>query len=196
MRAAGPAGGGAVIKGLVYLTGLVTLVLAACVVAITHKVHEWPWADYVRNGSELLADTLDPRSDASRRHGGPAELGRREPGPAAPSPRDDRRDSRYQDFARPAPAIRHTVRRGDTLYEIARRYYGDPLKWRGIAEANDIERPSDMRAGRVIVIPSPRRENTSAATVNGRRAGDGRFYDLKLAITPALDGTDPEGTRK
>jgi len=42
VRAAGPAGGGAVIKGLLYLTGLVTLVLAACVVAITHKVHEWP----------------------------------------------------------------------------------------------------------------------------------------------------------
>lgn len=42
---------------------------------------------------------------------------------------------------------------GDTLAEVAARAYGDPSKWRLIAEANDIDDPTDVLAGADLVIP-------------------------------------------
>lgn len=165
-----------VIRGLVYLTGLATLALVACVAAVTHKVHEWPWGEYVREGSDILADKLDPRSAGPSLDGGRGDGAVSEPRPASP-----------RDSARTARLVRHTVRRGDTLYALARRYYDDQFLWRRIARANDIRRPSDMRVGRVIVIPPPRLAGTSAAEGDDRGRNDDRLYDLKLAIAPALE---------
>lgn len=53
-------------------------------------------------------------------------------------------------------ADRTKVRRvtdGDTLWLIASREYGDPTKWRTIAETNGIENPRTLRAGRELQIP-------------------------------------------
>ena len=52
---------------------------------------------------------------------------------------------------------RHRVRAGETLYAIARRYYGDGDKWRTILRANRDRLPSPgaLRAGQVLVIPPP-----------------------------------------
>lgn len=46
-----------------------------------------------------------------------------------------------------------TVTESDTLWLIASREYGDPEMWRPIAEANGIENPRTLRAGRELVIP-------------------------------------------
>lgn len=46
-----------------------------------------------------------------------------------------------------------TVRQGDTLPAIAFREYGDPTRWRSIAEANAISNPLDLAPGRVLVVP-------------------------------------------
>jgi nucleoid-associated protein YgaU len=46
-----------------------------------------------------------------------------------------------------------TVRRGDTLSSIAAEVYRDPGLWRAIAEANDIDDPLRLAAGRNLVIP-------------------------------------------
>jgi nucleoid-associated protein YgaU len=46
-----------------------------------------------------------------------------------------------------------TVRRGDTLSGIAADVYRDPGLWRAIAEANDIDDPLRLDAGRALVIP-------------------------------------------
>jgi len=168
-----------VIRGLVYLTGLVTLGLVACVIAVSHKVHEWPWGEYVREGSEILAEKLDPRVKGESRDttkDTASERGDNEP--------------EHEEFIRPAPTprhVRHTVRRGDTLYKLSRRYYGNPLFWERIADANDIRKPSDMRVGRVLVIPQARPEGLSATRDGACRRGDDRPYDLRLAITPALE---------
>ncbi|MHC5056738.1 MAG: LysM peptidoglycan-binding domain-containing protein [Planctomycetota bacterium] len=187
------------IRGIVYLTGLVTLGLVACVAAVAYKVHEWPWGEYVREGSDILADRLDPRSPGSSPTEAPdGRAGETENAGRSPS-RGDGEGRRWDVFARPdefdsgpardgrpAGPVRHTVSRGDTLYSISRRYYDDPLLWRRIARANDIRRPSDMRAGRVIVIP-PRLAGTGAAAGGARGRDDDRVYDLKLALTPALE---------
>ena len=42
---------------------------------------------------------------------------------------------------------------GDTLDRISARYYGDPTKWRSIANANGIGDPLDLRPGRLLAIP-------------------------------------------
>lgn len=46
-----------------------------------------------------------------------------------------------------------TVTEGDTLWLIAAREYGDPGKWRPIAEANGIENPRALKPGSELVLP-------------------------------------------
>lgn len=46
-----------------------------------------------------------------------------------------------------------SVTEGDTLWGIAAEEYGDPRQWRVIAEANEIENPRTLRAGRDVVLP-------------------------------------------
>jgi hypothetical protein len=41
----------------------------------------------------------------------------------------------------------------ETLWLIADEEYGDPSKWRRIAEANDLENPRDLRSGQRLVVP-------------------------------------------
>lgn len=45
------------------------------------------------------------------------------------------------------------VKQGDSLWSIAAREYGDPADWRLIAEANRIDNPRLLEAGRELVIP-------------------------------------------
>jgi Contractile injection system tube protein/LysM domain len=47
----------------------------------------------------------------------------------------------------------HVVKEGDTLQAIAFRSYGDPTRWRAIAEANGIDDPLSLRRGSVLSIP-------------------------------------------
>lgn len=51
--------------------------------------------------------------------------------------------------------IQHTVKDGETLQNIAFRYYGDSGKWYIIAEANGILDPfKELESGTLIRIPS------------------------------------------
>jgi hypothetical protein len=47
----------------------------------------------------------------------------------------------------------HTVRDGDSLASIAYEHYGDPTRWRAIAEANGIDDPLHLKRGSVLSIP-------------------------------------------
>jgi Contractile injection system tube protein/LysM domain len=47
----------------------------------------------------------------------------------------------------------HTVRDGDSLQSIAYAMYGDPTRWRPIAEANGIDDPLALRRGRTLSVP-------------------------------------------
>ena len=47
----------------------------------------------------------------------------------------------------------HTVQRGDTLWSIARRTYGDGQRWREIAQANPGLQPRKLHIGRQIMLP-------------------------------------------
>lgn len=47
----------------------------------------------------------------------------------------------------------YTVKKGDTLYGIARQRYGDGKQWTRIAEANPGLRPETLKAGQTIAVP-------------------------------------------
>lgn len=56
----------------------------------------------------------------------------------------------------PAPAAggqTYTVQKGDTLWSIAKSYYGDGQKWRDIVNANPGLNPKKLRVGQQITLP-------------------------------------------
>ena len=47
----------------------------------------------------------------------------------------------------------YTVRKGDTLFHIAKDHYGDGKKWQQIAAANPGISPSALRVGQKLLMP-------------------------------------------
>jgi hypothetical protein len=47
----------------------------------------------------------------------------------------------------------HVVRDGDSLQSIAHKTYGDPGRWRTVAEANGIDNPLHLRRGTPLNLP-------------------------------------------
>ena len=55
--------------------------------------------------------------------------------------------------AMPTTGGSYTVKKGDTLYSIARTRYGDGKQWQKIASANPGLRPETLKVGQTITIP-------------------------------------------
>jgi nucleoid-associated protein YgaU len=56
--------------------------------------------------------------------------------------------------ATPAPTTKtYTIKKGDTLFSIAKSSYGTGRDWQKIASANPGLEPSKLRVGQQIVIP-------------------------------------------
>jgi len=49
--------------------------------------------------------------------------------------------------------IRHKIKSGDTLSDLAEKYYGKSDKYRIIAEYNDLKENSFLKVGQIILIP-------------------------------------------
>jgi 5'-nucleotidase/UDP-sugar diphosphatase len=75
----------------------------------------------------------------------PAELAA--PPPAAASSSDE--------VLAPVGGEVYVVQKGDTLYELARRFYKDQSRWRDIWEANKtrVPDPNKLRVGTKLIIP-------------------------------------------
>jgi len=56
-------------------------------------------------------------------------------------------------LASPASSNSYTIKKGDTLWQIAATHYGDGKKWREIADANPGLTPSALRVGQTISLP-------------------------------------------
>ncbi|MBF0408279.1 MAG: LysM peptidoglycan-binding domain-containing protein [Candidatus Riflebacteria bacterium] len=81
---------------------------------------------------------------------------------------------------------KYTVRKGDTLGSISKKFFGTIKSWKKIAKANKISDPSGLKVGRVITIPG----NSPAKAYNSGRKkrrviSSPREYDLPLP--PPLD---------
>ncbi|MFA6004114.1 MAG: LysM peptidoglycan-binding domain-containing protein, partial [Elusimicrobiota bacterium] len=60
--------------------------------------------------------------------------------------------------------VQHKVADTDHMWGLAKRYYGDPYRWRAIAEANpDIKDPNLIYPGQVLNIPDIQPEEKPAA---------------------------------
>lgn len=59
-----------------------------------------------------------------------------------------------------APRRTHTVMAGDTLASISTAAYGNPNRWRALAEVNGIDDPLRLRIGQVLDVPD---KNTAHA---------------------------------
>ncbi len=62
------------------------------------------------------------------------------------------------DAPKPAPSAEqtYTVKKGDSLSKIAKQYYGDPMKYTVIYEANKAligDNPNLIHPGQVLTIP-------------------------------------------
>jgi len=53
----------------------------------------------------------------------------------------------------PRTPTTYQVKAGDTLWDIAKYFYGDGEKWRLIAEVNNIDDPRNLRPGTILTIP-------------------------------------------
>jgi nucleoid-associated protein YgaU len=91
----------------------------------------------------------------------PAPAGIVRPTPLAPFPSGSMRTAsahpmaRTSETAEPAGVRRHTVKRGDTLFSLARWYYGDSEKFGVIYQANRgvLREPDPLPVGVELVIP-------------------------------------------
>lgn len=50
--------------------------------------------------------------------------------------------------------VTYTIKAGDTLSDIAQRYFGDPMRYKDIAHYNNISNPDHIEVGQAIRIPS------------------------------------------
>jgi nucleoid-associated protein YgaU len=53
----------------------------------------------------------------------------------------------------PAPHTVHRLLPGETLDRVAARHYGDPTRWRLLAQANGIDDPLNLEAGTALAVP-------------------------------------------
>jgi nucleoid-associated protein YgaU len=91
--------------------------------------------------------------------------------PPAPPP-EPSRTARFRPVSGPeeaiaaAPAVRrHTVREGDTLFSLARRYYGDGDRFADLYRANRgvLASPDALQPGTELVIPDLPRTREAGA---------------------------------
>ena len=80
-----------------------------------------------------------------------------EPAPVAPAPVEPQ--VQWEPAPEPEPvrpvtnSEAYVVQKGDTLYSIARRFYGSGNNWKTIAELNGISDPRKLRVGQELILP-------------------------------------------
>lgn len=116
------------------------------------EVQEFMKRDEVALGTSLSGDSVVTRAEAARLRNENLNLHRQiDEGTtrsrAAPSKRGEKE--------KPAGARTYTVKEGDTLASISRKFYKTSKRWREIRDANEkkIDDPENLRAGLTLTIP-------------------------------------------
>ena len=95
--------------------------------------------------------------------------------------------------------FKYTVQKGDTLSNIARKFYGDSLKWKIIYNANKniIKDPNLIITGWVLTIPDPAASTvsttTARVTLNVKFSGVKAYYG-KVTVSCYQNGSKKTGT--
>jgi nucleoid-associated protein YgaU len=111
----------------------------------------------------------------------------------------------------------HVVKGGETLYQIAKKYYGDGTKWQAIVKANPTLKPERMHVGQKLVIPNATRKtavketasvtptptpapiageksSTTKAAASGTTTGSTRTYKVRYGDTLKLIAEEQLGS--
>ncbi|GAB77562.1 LysM domain-containing protein [Austwickia chelonae] len=73
--------------------------------------------------------------------------------PIEDSDEEDNMEQPGEDIGDAISAEQYVVSEGDTLWDIAERYYGDGSQYLRIAESNQIANPDMIYVGQVLAIP-------------------------------------------
>src|SRR5690348_14608162 len=96
------------------------------------------------------------------------------------------------DTARPHPAVvKHTVKKGDTLWDIARFYLKDPFRWPEVFHANTdiVKNPHWIYPGQILTIDGAAVKDEVAARVDSTGFVVTRIQTRAQAPTVFSDGS-------
>jgi len=111
-----------------------------------------------RGVSPAVLDVTAPPSYQPSAYTAPAYVP--PPGTPAPTPPNTAEVTAAAAKAAPAPTTaaasdrsKYTIKKGDTLYHIAKDRYGDGKQWQKIVAANPGVSPTSLRVGQTLVMP-------------------------------------------
>lgn len=124
------------------------------------EVKDFMKRDEVALGTSLSGDSVVTRAEASRLRNENLNLHREiDAGPAKPRPAADKSSSRHGEKekaeSKKTGSHTYTVKEGDTLTSISRKFYKTSKRWREIRDANEkkIDDPENLKAGLTLTIP-------------------------------------------
>jgi len=132
--------------------------VAACLVIIVslfgaYKL--WNFLSRVEKDENTVAQNTNGESDQNfpedQEYMGETETGLDEPTDETAG-EGDAENSFGEEFQFP---IKYTVQKGDTLYQLSKKFYNDPTKYNLIMEANNIQNANQIQVGQVLTIPAP-----------------------------------------
>ncbi|PYL15594.1 MAG: hypothetical protein DME30_11130 [Verrucomicrobia bacterium] len=125
------------------------------------EVKDFMKRDEVALGTSLSGDSVVTRAEAARLRNENLNLHRQiDAGPTKPRPAADKSSSRHGDKekaeSKKTGSHTYTVKEGDTLTSISRRFYKTSKRWREIRDANEkkIDDPENLKAGLTLTIPA------------------------------------------
>src|SRR5437016_10171382 len=121
------------------------------------EVRDFMHRDEVALGTSLSGDSVVTRSEAARLRNENLNLHRQiDEGPTRPRATTSKSQSKRSEKEKLGGAHTYTVKDGDTLVSISRKFYKTSKRWREIRDANEkkIDDPDNLKAGVTLTIPS------------------------------------------
>lgn len=119
------------------------------------EVKDFIHRDEVALGTSLSGDSVVTRAEAARLRNENLNLRRQiEAGPTKPRSATDKSASRHGEKSKSGSRT-YTVREGDTLASISRKFYKTSKRWREVRDANKqkIDDPDNLKEGVTLTIP-------------------------------------------
>ena len=118
------------------------------------EVKDFMHRDEVALGTSLSGDSVVTRAEAARLRNENLNL-HREIDQGRPRASVSKSPSKRGEKEKASSSHTYTVKEGDTLASISRKFYKTPARWKKILDANrkSIDNPKKLRVGQSLVIP-------------------------------------------